>query len=225
MRNEPDLSQAAALIGERNRAAMLAALVDGRARPAGELGFAAGGISAQAASMHLAKLVAGGLLSVEREGRHRYYRLASPAVADVLEALAGLAPPAERKPSPEARFLRHARSCYNHLAGELGVAVMDGLLQRGYLRREDIKRMTVTRSGRQWFAGLGIDVDGVRPGRHGIARACLDWTERRHHLGGPLGVRLLERLAALKWLRLSPNSRVVHVTPAGRQTLRQELGV
>ena len=226
MRQEPDLSDIAALIGEPSRAAMLAALLDGRALPAGELAYAAGAISAQAASMHLAKLVAGGLLSVEREGRHRYYRLAHAGVAEALEALAGLTPKPLLPPlSPAAARLRYARSCYDHLAGEIGVAVMQALMKQGLIRREEEKRVSVTPSGIRWFHELGIEVAQLRPGRHGIARACLDWTQRRHHLAGPLGARLFERLIELEWLRRERRSRIVRVTPAGQRRLASLLGV
>jgi DNA-binding transcriptional ArsR family regulator len=227
MRSLPNVANIAALIGEPTRAAMLAALVDGRALPANELGYAAGGISAQAASAHLAKLLAGGLLSVEQEGRHRYFRLASPQVAEALEALAGLVPqsPSLRRLSPEAARLRHARTCYDHLAGEAGVAVMAALIGRRLIRAGDDKRVTVTRNGRVWFSDFGIDVDALRPGRYGVARACLDWTERRHHLAGSLGTSLLVRLVDLRWLRREPASRTVRITPSGRHELERRLGI
>ena len=226
MRQEPDLANIAALIGEPSRAAMLAALLDGRSLPAGELAYAAGVISAQAASMHLAKLVAGGLLSVEREGRHRYYRLAHAGVAEALEALAGLTPKPLLPPlSPAASRLRYARSCYDHLAGEIGVAVMQALMKRGLIRREEEKRIGITPAGRRWFNALGIDVAELHPTRHGIARACLDWTQRQHHLAGPLGARLFERMIDLNWLRRERRSRIVYVTPTGQRQLASLLGV
>lgn len=222
-----NVANIAALIGEPTRAAMLAALVDGRALPANELGYAAGGISAQAASAHLAKLLAGGLLSVEQEGRHRYFRLASPQVAEAMEALAGLVPQSLslRRLSPEAARLRHARTCYDHLAGEAGVALMTALIARRLIRAGDDKRVTVTRNGHAWFSELGIEVGELRPGRYGIARACLDWTERRHHLAGPLGTSLLTRLGELRWLRREPVSRTVRITPSGRRELQHRLGI
>ncbi len=224
------LAEVAALIGEPNRAAMLGALADGRALPAGELAATAGA-SAPAASAHLAKLVEGGLLAVERHGRHRYYRLANPQVASTLEGLAVLAgPPSSRSAgsrTEEAQALRRARTCYDHLAGEVGVEVAVALEARGFLAAgEDGKRLDVTVAGAGWFAAtLGIDVGALAPGRHGLAWRCLDWTERRHHLAGPLARRLLHRLCELGWLARAPGTRSVRVTPPGRNGLRDALGL
>src|SRR5690242_9217448 len=195
MRLGPNIAVPAALIGDPARAAMLNALLDGSARPAGALASLAG-LSAQAASNHLARLVEGGLLAVEREGRHRYYRLAGARVAAALEALAGLAPPVPPLREPRSRLareLRLARSCYDHLAGRLGVAVTRALEERGVLADTtdapvEAKLYAVTKDGTRWLAELGIEVGAIRPTRRGLARRCLDWTERRHHLAGPLGV-------------------------------------
>ncbi len=228
MRGEPNIATMAALIGDTARAAMLTALVDGRALPAGELAAAAG-LSPPAASAHLAKLTGGGLLAVEREGRHRYYRLAGPGVASVLESLASLAGQPSRleaQRTPQARALRHARTCYDHLAGELGVAVAAALEARGLLAPADGKRLDVTPAGTTWFATVfGIDVATLRPGRHGVACRCLDWTERRHHLAGPLGIRMLQRCCDLGWLARMPSSRAVRLTESGRYGLHEQLGV
>ena len=216
-----NLAVAAALIGEPARAAMLAALIDGRARPAGDLAYAAG-ITAQTASAHLAKLLDGGLLAVEAQGRHRYYRLAGAEVAAMLEQLGTLVPICDvrRRPlSREARDLRFARCCYDHLAGWLGVAVAEGLVARGYLLAEADRHFAVTPAGAAWFRAIGIAAPVP------AARACLDWTERLHHLGGPLGVRLTARFSDLGWLRRARDSRGVQVTPAGVAALRAELGV
>jgi len=228
MDGEPSIATVAALIGDTGRAAMLTALVGGRALPAGELAAAAG-MSPPAASAHLAKLTDGGLLTVEREGRHRYYRLAGPGVAAILESLASLAgqpirPEAVR--TPKARALRHARTCYDHLAGELGVAVAAALEGRGLLAPAGGKRLDVTPSGAMWFAAvLGIDATALRPGRHGVACRCLDWTERRHHLAGPLGTQMLRRCCDLGWLTRTPGSRAVQLSPTGRDSLYQQLGL
>jgi len=228
MDGEPSIATVAALIGDTGRAAMLTALVGGRALPAGELAAAAG-MSPSAASAHLAKLTDGGLLTVEREGRHRYYRLAGPGIAAILESLAShagrpLRPGAAR--TPTARALRHARTCYDHLAGELGVAVAAALEGRGLLAPADGKRLNVTPSGVTWFAAvLGIDATALQPGRHGIARRCLDWTERRHHLAGPLGTQMLRRCCDLGWLARTSGSRAVQLSPTGRDSLHQQLGL
>lgn len=227
MSNPPNLSSTAFLIADAARAAMLMALADGRARPAGELAFAAG-VTAQTASSHLAKLLDGGLLAVEKEGRHRYYRLANPRVAEVLEGLASISAngSVRRKPlGQQAQKLRFARCCYDHLAGQIGVAVTQCLMERGYLALGEARRLAVTPAGAAWFGTLGLDVAALKAGRHGIARQCLDWTERQHHLAGPLGVQFLSLLCAKGWLRRSPASRAVQVTPEGWAAFRRELGL
>ena len=228
MRDEPNIATVAALIGDTARAAMLTALVDGRALPAGELAATAG-LSPPAASAHLARLTEGGLLTVEREGRHRYYRLAGPGVAGVLESLAclvGQPSPSGVTRRPQARALRHARTCYDHLAGELGVAVAAALEGHALLAPAEGKRLDVSAAGTTWFAAvLGIDVAALRPGRHGIACRCLDWTERRHHLAGPLGAQVLRHCCDLGWLARTPGSRAVQLTRSGRDSLRQQLGI
>lgn len=226
MQPQPSVAAAAFLIADPARAAMLTALIDGRARPAGELAYAAG-VTAQTASSHLAKLLDGGLLSVETEGRHRYYRLAGPEVAGALESLAAIGPgEVRRRPlSPLARKLRLARCCYDHLAGQVGVAVTQGLERRGYLVAAPDKRFEVTPAGLDWFAGHGLAVERLKATRKGLARQCLDWTEREHHLAGPLGVAFLGHGCARGWFRRSTSSRAVEITPAGWAVLRQELGV
>ena len=223
---DANIATPAALIGDPTRAAMLQALQDGRAQPASALAWAAG-VTAQAASNHLAKLVDGGLLAVEREGRHRYYRLASAEVAHAIEALSVLATPVrslEVPRSPKARALRDARCCYGHLAGRLGVRVCEALVARDLIRPEADKLYAVTDEGRAWFEDLGVDVAALRSPR-GVARQCLDWTERRHHLAGPLGVRMLEAMTARGWFVLEAKGRAVQVTAAGERALRERLGV
>jgi DNA-binding transcriptional ArsR family regulator len=228
MRQEPAIATIAALIGDTGRAAMLTALADGRALPAGELAAAAG-LSAPAASGHLAKLLDGGLLAVESEGRHRYYRLAGPGVAAILESLSAMAgQPAQRAVTrtPEDHALRHARSCYDHLAGEIGVAVADALETRGLLVATGGKRLDVTPEGKKWFSSsLAIEVSTLRPGRNGVACRCLDWTERRHHLAGPLGTNMFQRFCDRDWVQRRPGSRAVWITPTGRDGLRETLGI
>lgn len=223
---DANIATPAALIGDPTRAAMLQALQDGRAQPASALAWAAG-VTAQAASNHLAKLVDGGLLAVERQGRHRYYRLASADVAHAIEALSVLAAPIRALDMPrssKARALRDARCCYGHLAGRLGVKVCDALIAHDLLRPTADKLYEVTPEGRVWFEDLGVSVDSLRSTR-GVARQCLDWTERRHHLAGPLGVKLLAALTARGWLTLETRGRAVRLTPDGAQALRSLLGV
>jgi DNA-binding transcriptional ArsR family regulator len=227
MSYEINVSSVASLLADPARAAMLAALLDGRALPAGELAYASG-VTAQTASSHLAKLLAGGLVAVETEGRHRYYRLSGGHVAEAIEHLAAIrAPePLRRKPlGPQVAELRFARRCYDHLAGQLGVAVASRLQQRGFLVPAAGKRFEVTPAGIEWFGGLGVDVPALKPTRCGLARQCLDWTERSHHLAGPLGVELLSALCGRGWLRRARKSRAVQVTPAGFTELRRRIGL
>ena len=224
---ELNVSSVASLIADPTRSAMLVALLDGRSLPAGELAYASG-VTAQTASAHLARLLTGGLLLVEKEGRHRYYRLAGPHVAEALEQLAAIGPevPLRRKPlSPKAIELRFARCCYNHLAGQLGVAVTQGLCARGFMVTAPEKRFSLTPTGIEWFASIGLSTGGLKPARRGLARQCLDWTERRYHLAGPLGVELLNVLCARGWLRRSKESRAVRITPEGHTELKRQLGV
>ncbi|HEV2272376.1 MAG TPA: helix-turn-helix transcriptional regulator [Steroidobacteraceae bacterium] len=223
----PGFSGTAFLLADPARAIMLTALLDGRALPAGELAFAAR-VTAQTASSHLAKLLAGGLLALEIEGRHRYYRLAGSHVAQALEHLAAIRPQApirRRALSPEAQRLRFCRSCYDHLAGQVGVALTLALEEREYLLPVDNKGIEVTPAGSQWLAHLGIDLHGIKPSRGGLARQCLDWTERQHHIAGPLGVELMSALCGSGWLRRGRDTRVVEVLPKGRRELRSQLGV
>lgn len=226
MSHPNSFSGTAFLIADPARAAMLTTLLDGRALPAGELAHAAG-VTAQTASTHLAKLLEGGLLAMETEGRHRYFRLAGAHVAQALEHLAAITPAAARRttPSPKVRELGFCRCCYDHLAGQVGVAVTQALQSHGYLLPMPDKQYEVTTAGIAWFGGVGLDVHGIRPTRRGLARQCLDWTERTHHLAGPLGVQLLRRLCDAGWMMRSRNSRAVLVTPKGWQELHQRLGM
>ena len=220
-------STTASLIADPARAMMLTALIDGRARPAGELAYAAG-ITPQTASSHLAKLLTGGLIAVETEGRHRYYRLAGSHVAQALEQLATIQPAAavKRKAlTPQARELRFCRCCYDHLAGQVGVAIATALIEHRYLVEAPQKQFDVTASGAKWFKSIGLDVDAVKPTRRGLARQCLDWTERQHHLAGPLGVQLLAVLCDNGWARRSKSSRATEITPKGWIALKQHLGI
>ena len=227
MRPAPDIASIAALLSDRGRATVLLALVDGRNLPAGELA-ALGDWSASGASGHLAKLVDGGLLRCEQHGRHRYYGLASAQVAGLLEEFAVFAGRSRIDTVPPSHdlALRHARTCYDHLAGEVAVATLSALLARGWLRLDDGKRLSVTAVG---AAGLGasfdIDVEGLSRGRHGRAHRCLDWTERRHHLAGPLGTRLLQSFVALGWVTRIARTRVVRITPRGRLGFKMALGI
>jgi DNA-binding transcriptional ArsR family regulator len=223
----PSVAETASLIADPARAAMLIALLDGRALPAGELAYSAG-VTAQTASSHLARLLEGGLVAVEKEGRHRYYRLAGGHVAQALEQLAAIRPmgPVRRKaPTAEARELRFARCCYDHLAGSLGVAVTRALSSRAFLVPAPDKVFDIPPAGAEWFAGVGVDVAALKPTRRGLARQCLDWTEREHHLAGPLGAAFLNAMCEQAWLRRSAASRAVALTPKGRIEMKRRLGL
>lgn len=218
-------SSTAHLIADPARAIMLTVLLDGRALPAGELAYAAG-ITPQTASSHLAKLLDGGLLSVETQGRHRYYQLAGSHVAQAIEYLAAIRPETSirRKAlSPKGLALRFCRCCYDHLAGEVGVTICRKLQEQDYIRPVSDKQFVVTEGGHHWFESLGVDVDALKQGRQGIATQCLDWTERVHHLGGPLGTQLYRALATQGWLIRAEASRVIYVTPKGWVELKRQL--
>lgn len=232
MTDEPNIATPAALIGDPTRAAMMLALFDGRAQPAGALAQAAG-VSAQVASNHLAKLVEGALLSVETEGRHRYYRLAGAPVAGALEALTALATPLraiDRLRSPKARELQFARCCYDHLAGNLGVAVAATLERRGHLvskpdEAAGSKLLVISAAGHRWLRDVGVASESLKPGKRGVARRCLDWTERRHHVAGPLGRALLDRFCEAGWLARRELSRGLRVTPKGASAFRRHFEI
>jgi DNA-binding transcriptional ArsR family regulator len=227
MSHLPSVAQVAALIADPTRVEMLTALVNGRALPAGELAYCAG-VTPQTASSHLAKLVDGGLMAVEQEGRHRYYRLAGAHVAEVLEGLAAIHPtgPIRRKAlTTKARDLRFARCCYDHLAGQVGVAVADALQQRRFLVPAEDKIFKVTPAGATWFGAIGVEVAALKPTRRGLARQCLDWTESTHHVAGPLGAAFMNALCEAGWLRRSRAPRGIDVTPKGQLWLKRELGV
>lgn len=224
---EPNLSAVAALMADPARATMLLALIDGRALPAGELAYAAG-ITPQTASSHLARLSEGGLLSADRQGRHRYYRLAGPHVAEAMEHLAAIRPAGQvrrRAKTAAVKRLQLARCCYDHLAGQLGVAVAGALAERDFLKPTGNKRLEVTEQGADWFAALDIDVGRLKSGQHGIARQCLDWTERAYHIAGPLGAGLLKAFCDAHWLRKASTPRLVEITPLGELEFKRRLDI
>lgn len=225
MHQTPDLSRAAGLIADPTRAAMLNLLMDGAARTAGELALAANA-SPQAASNHLAQLRAGGLVKVAAQGRHRYYALSGPEVARALEALAVLAsgPVAPTRPPRVPSQLKAARSCYDHLAGELGVEVTELLLARGWLLPAGPDAFDLSADGETWCLAMGLDLLALRRRKRAFARACLDWSERRPHLAGALGAALLERWLALGWLARG-QGRALHLTVGGQLALEREIGL
>ncbi|MER5375355.1 winged helix-turn-helix domain-containing protein [Streptomyces sp. NPDC002553] len=222
----PLLARLAGLLADETRAACLLALLDGRAWTAGELARHAG-VAASTLSEHLGKLVAGGLLAEERQGRHRYVRLADARVAQLVEDLAAqVAPDAVAAPrglraSSVGSALARGRTCYDHLAGRLGIAVTDALTARGLLLQET--GFALTRAGLRWFDGAGIALD--RTGRRPLARACLDWTERRPHLAGVAGAALCRHAFDSGWCERIGSERAVRVTASGERALNELLGV
>jgi DNA-binding transcriptional ArsR family regulator len=222
MNGEADIATIAAAIGHPARGAMLLAMLGGRALPATDLARAAQ-VSRSTASAHLAQLTSAGLVTVERQGRHRYHRLAGEEVAEAIERLAAIAPATPVRSlgdSNRKTAQRAARSCYDHLAGELGVALADRLCDIGALDRS-----TLVLADPAPFAALGIDVDALGRGRRPVTRSCLDWTERRPHLAGALGAAMLAALLDDGWVVRRTRSRAVAVTPRGRAGLQDALGL
>jgi DNA-binding transcriptional ArsR family regulator len=221
MKAGPDIAMIAALVGDPARANMLTALMTGRALTATELAHE-GGITPQTASSHFAKLEAGGLIEQEKQGRHRYYRLSDPDVAGVLEGLEGLAARAGHmrvRTGPKDPALRRARVCYDHLAGDLGVQMLDSMKKQRLIRqrKQDIE---LTPEGERFLnTALQISSDTLAHPRRPLCKACLDWSERRHHLAGTLGAAIMTRFTELKWAArdAAPGSRVVNFTRNGEK--------
>jgi DNA-binding transcriptional ArsR family regulator len=221
MKAGPDIAMVAALVGDPARANMLTALMTGRALTASELAHQAG-ITPQTASSHLGKLETGGLIEQEKQGRHRYYRLTDPDVAGVLEGLAGLAARAGHmrvRTGPKDPALRRARVCYDHLAGDLGVQMLDSM-KKQRLVRQNKQTIELTAEGERFMAkNLQISAESLAHPRRPLCKACLDWSERRHHLAGTLGAAVMTRLTELKWAArdAAPGSRVVNFSRNGER--------
>ncbi|NEB80873.1 helix-turn-helix transcriptional regulator [Streptomyces sp. SID14478] len=244
LKHQTDIARAAALIADPSRARILKCLADGRALSASTLASEAG-IGPATASAHLARLVAGEVVAVEKQGRQRFYRLAGPDVSAALESLALIAPPlaiTSLKQSSRANALHRARTCYDHLAGQLGVALLRALLERGVLsghdgvhRPEEAVRdrpssygrdlqYRITDEGHGRLADLGVDTDRLPPRRPPVLY-CVDWSEQQHHLAGGLGAALTARLFTLDWVRWGASPRVVHLTGQGAHGLKKSLGL
>lgn len=218
MKEGPDIAMIGALLGDPARANILVALLGGQPLTAGELAREAG-VSPQTASGHLGRLSDGGLLAVAKQGRHRYYSLTNPEVAALLEQVLGLAASVgatRTRPGPRDLALRQARVCYDHLAGERAVDLFERLHALGALSGE-AEDLVLTARGSELLSQFGVELDARS--RRPICRACFDWSERRPHLAGQAGAALLERLTVLGWVRRSPGSRVVSVTPTGATAL------
>jgi DNA-binding transcriptional ArsR family regulator len=245
MAADTDLAPVGALIGDPGRARVLRALTDGRELPASVLAAEAG-VAPSTASVHLQKLVDGGLVVAERHGRHRYFRLAGPDVARALEALARIAPDAPVRSLREgtrAQAVRAARTCYDHLAGRLGVALMTGFVDRGVLTGGDGRHergrarsdrpsaigrdldYRLTDDGARRLRDLGVDVDGALAGPRAPIRYCVDWSEQAHHLSGALGAALAARMFELEWVARLPRTRAVRLTDEGRAGLAERFGL
>jgi DNA-binding transcriptional ArsR family regulator len=245
MSGDVDLASTAALIGDPGRARVLRALADGRELAATGLAQEAG-VAASTASVHLAKLVEGGLVVAETRGRHRYFRLAGPDVARALETLAKIAPSApvrSLREGTKAQAVRAARTCYDHLAGRLGVAIMSALVADRVLTGGDGHHVRararkdrpsapgsdldyrLTDAGADTLRDLGVDVDGALAGPRAAVRYCVDWSEQDHHLGGALGAALATQLFELEWVKRLPRTRAVLVTDEGRRGLSERFDV
>jgi len=219
MEVEDDFSKIATLIGDKARSIMLWSLLDGKAYTATELAVSAN-ISRQSVSNHLSKLMKAKLVAVEKQGRQRYYRLASEQVAQVIESMASLIPnqKVETRKSPEAQKLAFARTCYDHLAGKLSVELVTSLIEKNViiLCENDYQ---VTDFGKNWFEELGIEIDALRTKRRSFAHKCMDWTERKHHIAGALGAAILEHFLKNDWIRRKQNTREIVLTALGEMKL------
>jgi DNA-binding transcriptional ArsR family regulator len=225
MKDGPNIALIGSLVGDPARANMLEALMSGKALTASELARE-GGVTPQTASSHLAKLEGGGLVAVEKQGRHHYYRLSGTEIAEVLEGLAGFAMRAghlRTRTGPKDPAMRRARVCYDHLAGDFGVRMFDGM-QRQHLIGGNPTTIDLTRGGERFCERLGLDLVPLRAMKRPLCKTCLDWSARRHHLAGTLGAALLSRFYELKWARREKQSRVVTFSPTGETQFNRLFG-
>jgi DNA-binding transcriptional ArsR family regulator len=221
MDEDTKLADLAAQLADRSRTTMVLNLMDGDSRPASELALLAN-LSASSASMHLAKLVRAGILSVRSQGRNKYYRIATPAMAHAIEAFGAASCLTERKLF--ANPWGFARTCYDHLAGKLGVELALGLQRRAYLRAAG-REFKLTRAGRIWLKEFGVDWQALKNERRSFAPQCLDWTEHRYHIAGALGSAFLIRMFELGWLKTAWAPRLLRLTTKGEIELSRRLSV
>ena len=219
---EPDLARIAGAVGDARRIGMLALLMEGRALTAKELALGTG-IEPATATSHLRRLQEDGMVEAAAQGRHKYFRFASPEVAQLVEALMRVAP---RRPALRAQAqepIRAARFCYDHLAGSLGTGLLTAMLRKGWLEgdADDARQLRLTRKGDKALAALGVDLEAARARRRQFACRCLDWSERQDHLGGALGAAIAECFRTARWIERQKHSRVVRVTPTGSDELRR----
>ncbi|WP_175616044.1 ArsR family transcriptional regulator [Piscibacillus halophilus] len=216
----PNIAIVANIISDQTRAKMIFAMLDGRFHPATELTYMAG-IKPQTASFHLKKMMDAHLIKVEKQGRHRYYGIKDSSVAGILESFLPVAPQVEvrsLKKSPKDKALRSARTCYDHLAGNLGVKILTSLVNNGFLVEED-NEYSVTDRGREFLDTIHIDISELRNKRRSFSHKCLDWSERRHHIGGALGNAIFERLLEFGWIKRLPKTRAISVTTLGEKKI------
>ncbi|MCV9951985.1 winged helix-turn-helix domain-containing protein [Paenibacillus sp. BT-177] len=226
MSTKSNVAMIASLVSEPSRAAILTALLDGRFHTASELAHMAG-IKPQTASFHLAKMIEAQVVTVEKQGRHRYYGIQDPEVAQVMESLLSIAPPVpikSFKQASENEAIRLARTCYDHVAGHLGVQIMSFFIQRGILS-EDQDGLHITQQGEIFFADFQIDLKNTRQKRRSFSHKCLDWSERRHHLAGALGSALLDRLFELHWVEHLPTTRAIRITAEGKRGFKEVFSI
>lgn len=221
MEDQPDLARIAATIGDASRVRMLSLLMEGHALTAKELAFGAG-IEPATASSHLKRLEEDGLLACATQGRHKYFRFATDEVARLVESLMRVAPRRAVAPQAASDPQRKARFCYDHVAGALGTGLLDLALHKRWLRDHETGagQLDLTPSGERALARLGVDVEAATARRRQFACRCLDWSERRDHLGGALGAALAHQMLAQRWIERSKHTRVVRVTSAGDAALR-----
>jgi DNA-binding transcriptional ArsR family regulator len=220
------IAEVAALVGDPARANMLCALLGGRALTATELSYAAG-VSPQTTSGHLGKLFTARLVVLMKQGRHRYYRLAGPQVAHMLESIMNVAIDGPARFQPKSKLddeMRHARTCYDHFAGVLGVAIADAMMAREFVVLGD-EAGEVTPSGMEFLSSLGVDLSGARAKRRVFCRPCLDWTERRSHIGGAVGAAFAARCFDLKWIERIRDTRALAITAVGRRGFKEALSL
>ncbi|WP_341987777.1 winged helix-turn-helix domain-containing protein [Azorhizobium sp. AG788] len=222
------MAEVTAAVGEPARAAMLTALMDGRALTASELAKVAA-ITPQTASSHLARLIVVGLIVVEKQGRHRYHRLASPAVAHMIEGIMQIAGGLQARPlartGPRDPAMRAARTCYDHLAGQLGVDIADALQARGAVEIDGDGAL-LTETGRTWMRDMGIlKPDAGKPSSRPFCRPCLDWSERRPHIAGVLGAAICTHALEQNWVRRRVANRALEITPKGHIALKATFGI
>ena len=223
MREGPNIAAIAAMVGDPARANMLTALLNGEALTATELALEAG-VTKQTASSHLSKLDVAGLVAVEAQGRHRYYRLADADVAGLLETLMGVAARAKAlrtRAGPKEPALRHARLCYDHLAGDLGVGLFDAFIKNKWMIPGPEKTFSLSRLGRVKVSTFVHDISSLEAGARPLCRACLDWSVRRHHLAGALGAAILDEVIERGWAQQRGTSRILDFTRTGEAALQR----